>query len=183
MLSAQRDLLLEPLQAWLRREADRARKAQSDAAKLKKHVETFYSDLVQRSQLAARLRPALPPWLVYPSPMRMSTRRVSWRDGPFQQSRAQLLNVANGHDDADLPRAPVCLVAWESHRAADTIDYVIQHGVPQTVEQAVVRRRLSVKLAELKHKVVMAGEPVVAHSPPPNLAPALLTRWRQINQA
>jgi HK97 family phage portal protein len=192
MVSSVRDVLITSFQGGIRREIDRARK-QVDAAKLRKHVDTFYSDLINRAQLADRMRPAVRMWLAFSdSDADVDKVCLSLAQSHFEQSRLQLLNVADEHDDDDLPRALEALLAtWESgNRAANTIDHLIQHGVTTVTTTTIVKppRPLTVETVamhtkqwQVEHEVDMGKlglKPL-----PPNTSPALVQKWRQLVQA
>jgi hypothetical protein len=172
---------------------DRARKVQSDPSKLRKHVESFYSDLMNRSNLADRLRPAIRMWLTFTeSDADVDKVCLSLAQSHFEQSRFQLLNLAEEHKDEEfVPQALTTLLGrWESTRAADAIDRLIKDGMTTVTTSTIVKtpRPLSVETVAMHTKQWKVENDVEwaksgMKPPPPNLSPALLKRRRQIADA
>ena len=188
MVSSMRDVMLVPFQTWIAKESDRARKAQLDPAKLRKHVDAFYSDLMNRSNLADRLRPAIRMWLtVTESAADVDEVCLRHAQAHFEQSRLQLLNLVDGHDAEELPQALNTLLnRWESNRAPDAIDRLMKDGVTvttTTTEIVKTPRPLSIETVSMhtkqwkvENEVAMSKSGIKA--PPPNLGPGLMKLWR-----
>ena len=194
MLSSMRDVLMLPFATWIAKEVDRARKVQSDPSKLRKHVDTFYSDLMNRSNLADRLRPAIRMWLTFTeSDADVDKVCLTLAQSHFEQSRFQLLNLAEEHKDEELLQALTTLLGrWESNRAADAIDRLMKDGITTvtTTTATIVKtpRPLTVETVAMHTKQwKVENEVEWAKSgmkpPPQNLSPALRKRWLQIVDA
>jgi len=130
--AAMRDVMVDSLARFVRRETGRARQTSVMPSKLRAWVETFY-DSTARALWVEMLRPSIKAWhaVAGRGDVDIDTACGILADRHFETSKRELLRIADlGEGFAFNEALQRKLAAWESGRAEATIDHLIQHGVP-----------------------------------------------------
>ena len=132
MLMATRDVLVDQLARFVRRECERARRAQATAPKLRQFIQDFYADTAHRDLFTQMMKPGLKMWHALAGlDVDVDSACAALVDRHFADSKRELLAICDLWADEGFGEAlQRKLTAWESDRAATTIDSLIQHGVP-----------------------------------------------------
>jgi len=162
LLTGTRDVLIDQLGRFVRRECGRARQAQATGPKLRSFVESFYSDQMTRDLCAQVIKPGVKLWHTLAGlDIDVDQACATLVDRHFADSKRELLRICDLWGDEGFGEAlQRRLQDWEENRASRIVDHLIQHGIPPapTHEPSVSQepRVRTVSMGKLVLKQMMA---------------------------